>query len=606
MRMLRFFPRAGVVILAGVLSLPTRVAAADLPGAVVPSARIAPEAVEWDVDGQEPLLPHWTTEAERSFWAGREQEMPTADLRDDPPPLAPIRNCAEWEPATGVMIRYPLGLPYNLLRDLDDDVTLHVVVNSGSQAAAQSALAANGVDMTRVEYLVRANDSIWTRDYGPWFVFDGNGDLAIIDHRYNRPRPNDDLIPIYFAQQQGLPVHTHSMYHTGGNYMTDGAHISASTNLVYTEAASYNGMTPAQVDQLMADYYGLEEYSVVQDIDSSGIHHIDCWAKFLDEETVLVKQTATTHYTYAALEQRATLLASLTASTGRPYRVHRVYCYTMSSSQPAAYTNSLILNDNIYVPFFGNATHDEQALAAYRAAAPGYNVRGYYYNGFVTDDALHCRAMGIMDRGMLRVGHVPIIADQPAGPVTVAATIRAHSGQPVTVARVWYRHGAAPWTTVDLAPTGEPYAYAAVIPAASGADSCYYYIHAEDASGRAAGYPRVEPQRWAQFWHDGDATTAVAGAPTAAATLLPAAPNPFNPSTTFTFELRDADHVRLDVLDARGRLVRTLLDGTRPAGRTEVTWHGDDDAGRSVASGSYVYRLRAAGLQYTRAVTLLK
>jgi agmatine/peptidylarginine deiminase len=461
--------------------------------------------------------------------------------------------------------------------------------------------------MSKVEWLVRPNDSIWTRDYGPWFVFDGNGELAIIDHKYNRPsRPNDDLIPLYFGQAQGIPVYTHSMYHTGGNYMTDGAHVSSSTNLVYTEAAAYNGMTEAAVDQLMFDYYGVETYNVVPDIESGGIHHIDCWAKFLDEETVLVKQAATNHYTYAALEQRATLLASLPSSTGRNYRIHRVFCYTMSSSQPAAYTNSLILNDDIYVPLFGDATYDQQALEAYRVAAPGYTVRGYAYNGFITDDALHCRAMGIMDRDMLRVGHVPVITDQPAGPVTVTAQIRAHSDLPLAEARVYFRHGSTPWSFVDMSPTGTPYEYTAQIPAAAGSDSCNYYVHTQDGSGRTAGYPRVEPQRWVQFWHDAASTSVAGDAPSTPAALHANYPNPFNPSTTFSFELRDPDVVELVVLDARGRLVRTLIDGSCPAGRTEVTWHGDDDAGRAVASGTYVYRLRAAGLQYSRAATLLK
>ena len=57
--------------------------------------------------------------------------------------------------------------------------------------------------MDKVEFLVRANDSIWTRDYGPWFIFDANGELGIVNHTYNRPwRPNDNYIPLYFGQEQ--------------------------------------------------------------------------------------------------------------------------------------------------------------------------------------------------------------------------------------------------------------------------------------------------------------------------------------------------------------------------------------------------------------------
>jgi len=573
--------------------------AGPLPG-------LADEAREWDVDGLEPLLPHFETAAERQFRLEQAADLAARDLRDDPPPLAPVRNCAEWEPCTGVLIRYPLGLPYNLLRDLDDDVRLYVVVASSYLATAQSNLAANGVDMDQVEFVVRPNDSIWTRDYGPWFVFDGNGDIAIVDHTYNRPsRPNDDQIPIYLAQQMGLPVHHHSMYHTGGNYMTDGAHISSSTRLVYAEALTYNGMSQAQVDQLMFDYYGVEEYYVMEYIESGGIHHIDTWAKFLDEETVLVKEVWPSHWTYSTLTQRAALLASLPASTGRNYQVHRVYCYDIGGSSPASYTNSLILNDVIYVPTFGNSTYDNQALARYREAAPGYTVRGYYYSGFLSDDALHCRTMGLVDAGMLRVEHIPIREDQPGEPVMITARIRPHSRDALVEASLYWRHGGGAWNQTAMEPTGGPWEYAAVIPVPAGTASCHYYLRAADADGRVEAMPRVAPATWIRFLHTGDPLDA-GEAPGAPVALRPNHPNPFNPGTTFSFALAYPDQAELVVLDVRGRRVRTLVDGICPAGTTEVYWDGRDDAGRPVPSGSYLYRLRAAGLQYTRSASLVK
>jgi agmatine/peptidylarginine deiminase len=212
---------------------------------------------EWDVDGLEELLPPGETPAEVAY---REQFLRSPDratVLADPPPAAPVRNCAEWEPTVGVLVRYPLGLPYSLLRDFDDVTTIYVVVASGTFATAQANFVANAVDTTRVEWLVRPNNAIWTRDYGPWFVFDGNGDVAIVDHVYNRPaRPADDLIPVEFGNAYGYPVIRHDMWHTGGNYMTDGAHLSMSTDLVYDEALSANGLSPSQVDALMNTYAG--------------------------------------------------------------------------------------------------------------------------------------------------------------------------------------------------------------------------------------------------------------------------------------------------------------------------------------------------------------
>ncbi len=586
-------------------SLLIRCLAVISAAAANPAPGLAAEAREWDVDGLEPLLPRQETVAERLYWQDRADAMPARARLADPPPLAPVRNCAEWEPCTGVLIRYPLGLPYNLLRDFDDDVTLHVIVSSTYEAQAQTNLAANGVDMDKVQFLVRANDSIWTRDYGPWYVFDGAGQIAIIDHTYNRPwRPNDNLIPIYFAQQVGMPVHSHDMYHTGGNYMTDGAHIGASTRLVYDEAASNNGLNQAAVDQLMFAYYGIEDYQVMEYIESGGIHHIDTWAKWLDEETVLVKDVWPAHHTYAPLNQRATLMASLTASTGRNYRVWRVYCYNIGSGNPASYTNSLILNRRLYVPLFGNVTYDEAALEVYRQAAPGYDVRGYTYGGFLTDDALHCRTKGVKDAGMLRIAHIPVVADQPSQPVAVTVHIRAHSSHDLTAATLHWRHGGGAWQETPLEPAGADWTYAAAIPAPAVTDTTHYYVGAADASGRTAAMPRVAPAHWYRFLHQG--ALSAAAPPAAAAALQANYPNPFNPGTTFRFDLAAADHARLLVLDQRGRLVRTLIDGVCAAGTTEVFWDGTDDSGRAVAAGTYRYLLRAAGLQYTRTATLVK
>ena len=283
--------------------------------------------------------------------------------------------------------------------------------------------------------------------------------------------------------------------------------------------------------------------------------------------------------------------------------MHRVYCYNIGGGAPASYTNSLILNDHIYVPLFGNATYDDDALQAYRDAAPGYTVRGYYYSGFLTDDALHCRAKGVMDAGMLRVAHVPL-PGRMEGAADVTAHVRAHSGAALTAVDLVYRHDDGDWQTVAMTAAGDDL-FAATIPPPPVAGWCDYYLLAADASGRSEGMPRSAPAGWYGFQHE---TVTAVGDPVAAAAarLDTNYPNPFNPSTTFRFELRDPDRVRLVLLDPRGRLVRTLVDGMRPAGAHTVTWDGTDDAGRSVAAGTYFYRLQAAGLQYTRAATLVK
>ncbi len=83
-------------------------------------------------------------------------------------------------------------------------------------------------------------------------------------------------------------------------------------------------------------------------------------------------------------------------------------------------------------------------------------------------------------------------------------------------------------------------------------------------------------------------------------------PNPFNPSTRIDFTLPDDGRAVMRIYDARGREVRTLLNGVLPAGDHALTWDGTDDTGRELASGTYFYQLEADGKLETRKSLLLK
>jgi enediyne biosynthesis protein E4 len=84
-------------------------------------------------------------------------------------------------------------------------------------------------------------------------------------------------------------------------------------------------------------------------------------------------------------------------------------------------------------------------------------------------------------------------------------------------------------------------------------------------------------------------------------------PNPFNPSTTIGFALAQSGPTSLDIYTVDGRKVKNLVSETLTAGHHNVTWTGKDNAGRSVASGTYFYRLRAAdGSQLTGRMALIK
>lgn len=88
--------------------------------------------------------------------------------------------------------------------------------------------------------------------------------------------------------------------------------------------------------------------------------------------------------------------------------------------------------------------------------------------------------------------------------------------------------------------------------------------------------------------------------------LVGAAPNPFNPQTTVTFELATTGRARLAVYDLKGARVRQLVDADLAAGRQQVMWDGHDDAGRPAPSGTYVVRLQAGGVEQSQKLSLVK
>ena len=83
-------------------------------------------------------------------------------------------------------------------------------------------------------------------------------------------------------------------------------------------------------------------------------------------------------------------------------------------------------------------------------------------------------------------------------------------------------------------------------------------------------------------------------------------PNPFNSGSAFRFALARSADVELAVYNLAGQKVATLVQGHREAGSHSLRWDGQDDAGRELASGVYLYRLRADRRSETRKLLLLR
>lgn len=83
-------------------------------------------------------------------------------------------------------------------------------------------------------------------------------------------------------------------------------------------------------------------------------------------------------------------------------------------------------------------------------------------------------------------------------------------------------------------------------------------------------------------------------------------PNPFNPTTTIRYAVPVAGPVKLTIYNLLGQKVRTLVDESKSSGEWEVTWNGRNEAGLTVATGVYLYQLKAAGKISVRKMMFIK
>lgn len=104
--------------------------------------------------------------------------------------------------------------------------------------------------------------------------------------------------------------------------------------------------------------------------------------------------------------------------------------------------------------------------------------------------------------------------------------------------------------------------------------------------------------------------SAVGDTPAAKHSLLNGYPNPFNPQTRIPYVLggeSGSAQVNLQILDLRGRVIKTLVNTVQAVGqRYEATWNGTDDSGRRMPSGAYMSRLTVGGQTQARMLTLVK
>ena len=436
---------------------------------------------------QQENLPEWRL---KKYLSEEEMNLPITNRSfvETPPPTGEVRFPGEYEPMQAVMIVYPLGIPVELVKEMAEDCKVIVIVESYEQSYAQSDFQSAGVNMANIEYLNAPTNSYWIRDFGPWYIFNGK-EPAIVDNKYNRPRPYDDDIPGHFAEYWDIEMFGMNVVHTGGNMMEDGRGHGVSDDIVITESVA-EGITEDQVYERMKAYLGIDPYHVTIDPQGDYIAHVDCWGKYLAPDKIMLARVPESNPRYPYYEEVAEYFETTNCCWGYPYKVYRIDIPGGSVISP--YTNSLILNKKVLVPMGSNNAYNEAALNLYREAMPGYEVIGIennsYWDGWLNTDALHCRTRGVMDFNMLYVDHRDVVFGEQEWQDSIAITSKfiAYSGADLKQDSllVYYSIDGGEYQTAKMTATGNPDEYVGYIKGYNGGSKVDYYVFGADESNR--------------------------------------------------------------------------------------------------------------------------
>lgn len=207
------------------------------------------------------------------------------------PPQGKLRTPGEWEEIDYLTITWKgyKKILSQIVKHTQKEVP--VIIHCNDSTTVKTELNNHGVTPANVVYIEVPSNSVWIRDYGAQTVYKNNVDsLLLVDWIYNRPRPDDDVMPVQTASHLGLPLYSTTqapfkLINTGGNFMTDGFGTAFSSNLILNENPS---LATTDVDSIMYKFMGIDTFIHMSNLPYDNIHHIDMHMKLLDEETLLV------------------------------------------------------------------------------------------------------------------------------------------------------------------------------------------------------------------------------------------------------------------------------------------------------------------------------
>ncbi|MCK9223844.1 MAG: agmatine deiminase family protein [Candidatus Muirbacterium halophilum] len=460
--------------------------------------------------GQVKPLPKSMTEAEKDFITNHYQEYRESKL--EPLTRAGLRlpqgnfyGPAEFEPSDGVCFSYMsyTSLIKQLIKFVAEDEIAWVVASGGSSwyggASAESVkteLRNAGVNMTNVVILEYGLNSVWMRDYGPWWIYTEDGDREVIDFKYNRPRPLDDRFPEKIASILNVKNNVTDLIMPGGNFQLDGHNVAIMTDVVFDP--SQGGMPELSVPQLekyMKQLFNVKKTIILEQMKRDGTGHVDMFSKLLDDKTIIIGEYAKpsdgAEDNYYILNRNAEKMANETNGKGEKFKVIRMPMPRYNGTS-YSYTNSLICNNKVLVPIYGFDL-DKVALDIYRKALPGYDVRGFMAKDVIqANGAIHCITKMVM-KDPLEIRANEIVDARSGEEIYIEFEVFSTKELDKDNVSVYYSNDSeGPFAKTEAVEIDGK--FIAAIPAQSNGTEVYYFIEAENINGMYETLPDKAPQ----------------------------------------------------------------------------------------------------------------
>lgn len=405
-------------------------------------------------------------------------------------PLGHIHSLGEWETSDAAMTLWDNP---SWIKALATHGNVKLIGDDASATQYwKKFLDSNNIPSATVSYYETPTDSIWIRDYGPWFIIDGAGAMGLVDNIYNRPRPRDDKFPDFLSKQTGYPVYKTGLVHTGGNYYNDGVDDAFSSTLVYTENSA---LGPSEVQKRMKSFLGIERYTTSSLAPKITIEHMDTFGKLVAPDTWVFSEFPQGSRYRNDSETMVALLKTLKSPYGTPYKIFRMPMSVRSQGGEdyKAYINSFISNKVLYFPIY-NAATDAQAKAVYQAALPGYEIVGVNAMDTEWGDSVHCRSRNLMSRNTIfifpRVTNDVIDSQHD---IAIEAEIFASPGATLNAPMIQWNVNGAGQGAIAMTRVANTNKFRGVIPAQASGEHISFYIEATDSAGKRKTAPSAAP-----------------------------------------------------------------------------------------------------------------